>query len=83
MKTRGAAAAVFTILVCMCPLLTAVVARFVFPGNRLHPLFFLGFAIAVTVVFAYLFLGEELTAVSATGAGLILAGVVISGWKRI
>lgn len=39
-----------SILVCMCPLLTAVVARFVFRGRRLHPLFFLGFAIAITGV---------------------------------
>lgn len=39
-----------SILVCMCPLLTAVVARLVFRGRRLHPLFFLGFAIAITGV---------------------------------
>lgn len=39
-----------SILVCLCPLLTAVVARFVFPDNRLKPLFFVGFAIAITGV---------------------------------
>ena len=38
---------------------------------------------AITVIFAYLFLGEELTLVSAIGALLILAGVVISGWRKI
>lgn len=36
---------------------------------------------AITVVFAYLFLGEALTVVSAIGAALVLAGVVMSGWK--
>ncbi len=36
---------------------------------------------AITVVFAYLFLGEALTLVSAIGAALVLAGVVMSGWK--
>ena len=39
-----------SILVCMCPLLTAVVARFVFKGRQLHPLFFVGFVIAITGV---------------------------------
>lgn len=38
---------------------------------------------AITVVFAYLFLGEKLTAVSAVGAILVLVGVVLSGWKKI
>lgn len=36
----------------------------------------------VTVVFAYLFLGEALTPASALGAALILAGVILSGWRR-
>ena len=36
----------------------------------------------VTVAFAYVFLGEKMTALSATGAALTLAGVVMSGWKR-
>ena len=39
-----------SILVCMCPLLTAVVARFVFPGNRLGLRFLVGFVIAITGV---------------------------------
>lgn len=39
-----------SILVCMCPLLTAVVARFCFHGRRLHFLFFQGFVIAITGV---------------------------------
>lgn len=37
---------------------------------------------AITVVFAYLFLGERLTAVSAAGAVLTVVGVLISGWRR-
>ncbi len=39
-----------SILVCMCPLLTAVAARFIFKENRLHPLFFIGFAVAIVGV---------------------------------
>ena len=35
----------------------------------------------VTVLFAYLFLGETLTPLSAFGAVLTLAGVVVSGWR--
>lgn len=38
---------------------------------------------AITVVFAYVFLKEELTLVSAVGAVLVLAGVVVSGWKKV
>lgn len=39
-----------SILVCLCPLLTAVVSRIVFRGNRLHALFFVGFVLAITGV---------------------------------
>ena len=35
----------------------------------------------VTVVFAYVFLGETLTPVSAAGALLVIAGVVLSEWR--
>lgn len=39
-----------SILVSMCPLLTAVIARGFFHGHKLNPLFFLGFAVAISGV---------------------------------
>ena len=33
---------------------------------------------AITILFAWFFLGERLTAIGALGAGLILAGVILS-----
>jgi len=36
----------------------------------------------VTVLFAFLCLGERMTAVAAVGTALTLAGVVLSGWRR-
>lgn len=36
---------------------------------------------AITVVFARIFLGETLTAVSAAGALLTVVGVILSGWR--
>lgn len=38
---------------------------------------------AITVVFAYMFLGETMSLISAAGALLILVGVVLSSWKKI